>query len=184
MQIDTPGSGSGLSSGKVPHRHKPAGCKDAVVMDRATAFITFLDEVHRLRGRMHSALGNSYGHMGLTNTEIVVLNAVVGAATPPTVPRIGRSLGHARQVIQRAANALIERGLIEQTPNPDHKRAHRLVPTALGREAKREADRRGLEAAWQITEGLEAEYIDGARQALREIRKTLEANMRGHEGQG
>lgn len=87
--------------------------------ERAASFIRFLDAFHRLRGRIQSAFSGAAGDLGLTELESIVLNAVTGSATPPTVPQIGRSLGHARQVVQRAANQLVDRGLIEAVPNPD-----------------------------------------------------------------
>jgi DNA-binding MarR family transcriptional regulator len=145
--------------------------------ERAEAFIRFLDEFHRVRGRISLGLSRIYPE-NLNGMEIVVLNAVAGAAQPPTVPQIGRSLGHARQVIQRAANSLVESGLIETVPNPDHKRAHRLVPTDRGRAVKQEADRRGLERAGQITEGLDSAVIERGREALHAIREALERNIR------
>ena len=49
---------------------------------------------------------------------MLVLSAVAGALSPPTVPQIGRSLGHPRQVIQRIADALVARGLIGFEDNP------------------------------------------------------------------
>lgn len=145
--------------------------------DRAAAFIGFLDELYRTRGRVLLAFGSVYED-DLTDVEVVVFNAVAGAPHPPTVPQIGRSLGHARQVIQRAANSLIERGWIETMANPDHKRAHCLIVTALGRSAKDKADRRGLELAERITEGLDREVIEDGRKALHAIREVLESKLR------
>lgn len=148
--------------------------------DRAASFIAFLDEFHRVRGRITVALSGMFDE-GLSDMEVVVFNAVAGASSPPTVPQIGRSLGHARQVIQRAANTLIERGLIETVANPDHKRAHRLVPTERGRIAKQIADRRGLEQADRMTAGLDRELIENGRAALHAIREVLEQNIRRSE---
>jgi DNA-binding MarR family transcriptional regulator len=147
---------------------------------RAGSFIRFLDEFHRVRGRIAEGMADAYEER-FSDVEGVVLNAVAGAASPPTVPQIGRSLGHARQVIQRAANALIERGLIATVPNPDHKRAHRLVATERGLAIKRQADRRGLELAKRITSGLDQQVIDDACAALHTMREALENNLR-HEG--
>jgi DNA-binding MarR family transcriptional regulator len=144
--------------------------------ERAETFIRFLDEYYRLRGRIALGLYHVYAE-DLTQIEVVVLNAVAGAAQPPTVPQIGRSLGHARQVIQRAATSLMQRGLITTVHNPDHKRAHRLVPTDLGRAAKRQADLEGLKMADRMTEGLGTEVIENGRAALQMIREVLEKNI-------
>ena len=85
----------------------------------------------RLQGRLKGAFTDSRLSTGLGETEMTVLNAVAEAPSPPTVPQIGRALGHPRQVIQRAANALITAGLIATRDNPDHKRAVLLIPTWL-----------------------------------------------------
>lgn len=142
------------------------------------SFVRFLDEFARLRGRIHTAFADVEEEGALSDLESVVLNAVAGARAPPTVPQIGRSLGHARQVIQRAANALAARGLIEAVPNPDHKRAHRLVATDAGRALKARHDERGVHRAAVLTEGLELEMIESGAAALHRIRECLERNLR------
>ncbi|MBB3860964.1 DNA-binding MarR family transcriptional regulator [Novosphingobium hassiacum] len=147
----------------------------------AVSFVRFLDEFARLRGRIQSAFQPVEGQSQLSELETVVLNAVTGATSPPTVPQIGRSLGHARQVIQRAANSLAERGLIEPVSNPDHKRAHRLVATVAGIDLKAELDLAGLSRAAELTAGLDAQTLGQATYALHVIRETLEANLRREE---
>src|SRR6266540_1759526 len=82
-----------------------------------------LDEVIRAQGRLRSVFADVNSATGLTSMEATVLTAIVEARAAPTVPQIGRSLSHPRQVIQRAATTLIQTGLIETRPNPDHKRA-------------------------------------------------------------
>ena len=109
--------------------------------------VRLTDEVVRLQGRFKSIFAGSNGVTGLPSMELTVLTAVVEAASAPTVPQIGRSLGRPRQVIQRATNALIEAGLIEALPNPHHKRAPLLLPTRRGKAVKRKADARALKAA-------------------------------------
>ena len=91
--------------------------------DSRNALVGLVDEIARLNGRLKSAFAASRRAVGLGDSEIMVLNAVVEAERPPTVAQIGRSLGHPRQIIQRAANSLVADGLIETRPNPDHKRA-------------------------------------------------------------
>lgn len=150
---------------------------------RAVSFIRFLDEFARLRGRIQTAFEVVEEEGALSDLESVVLNAVAGAASPPTVPQIGRSLGHARQVIQRAANALTARGLIATVPNPDHKRAHRLVATDAGSALKAKHDERGMLRAAALTDGLELETIETGVAALHRIRECLERNLRRHDAE-
>lgn len=141
----------------------------------ARLFVELLDEVARLRGRIASAFAGERGHAGLSELELVVLNAVTGAAQPPTVPQIGRSLGHARQVIQRAATALEGRALVRWIDNPDHKRARRLVATAQGQALKAVANARGLAVAAAVTQGLDPAVLGATVTGLRHVRERIEA---------
>ena len=145
---------------------------------RATLFIRLLDEVARMRGRISSAFADGREQSGLSDLEMVVLNAVTGATHPPTVPQIGRSLGHARQVIQRAATALVERGMASWISNPDHKRAHCMVATEAGFAVKAAADSRGLDVAERLTRGMDPAVLEQAVTSLHQIRGWLEENAR------
>ena len=141
--------------------------------------ISLLDELARLRGRLVGAFRAVAERQGCSELGMFVLTAVVGANTLPTVPRIGRSLGHPRQVIQRIADDLEKRGLVGFLQNPDHKRARLLVPTEAGRQLKAAADRHGLEIAGSLIAGLDAESLAGAGAALHAIRERIELNLRG-----
>ncbi|MDR3389652.1 MAG: helix-turn-helix domain-containing protein [Rudaea sp.] len=115
---------------------------------------------------------------GLTDVENVVLTAVTGATRPPTVPQIGRSLGHPRQVIQRAADALVARGLIAWRDNPDHKRARLLAPTATGTQMRERDDRAGLERADRLAASIDPALLAATVAGLRTIREAIETNLR------
>jgi len=54
---------------------------------RATVLISLLDELARTRGRIASAFAPGREETGLSELEMVVLNAVSGAAHPPPRPR-------------------------------------------------------------------------------------------------
>lgn len=108
-----------------------------------------------------------------------MLNAVVEADHPPTVPQIGRSYGQPRQIVQRAANSLIDMGLIEAVPNPDHKRAVLLRATEQGIAVKREIDARADALAGSLWPEGETQSVREATQVLRTFRKQLEAHLRG-----
>lgn len=143
-----------------------------------TEFALFADEVARLRGRIRALFAESRSHSGLAEMELTVLTAVYNSATPPTVAQIGRSLGHPRQVVQRAANRLAEIGLIAFRDNPDHKRASLLIATAAGRELKRIDHRRSEEVTRALLERVEpAAFAEAARQ-LHAIRVEIEAMLR------
>ncbi|MET0370179.1 MAG: helix-turn-helix domain-containing protein [Sphingobium sp.] len=147
-------------------------------MERATAFIQLVDEIARSRGRVDLAFRSIRSAHGLTEVENIVLTAVTHAERPSTVPQIGRALGHPRQVVQRAADALFARGLIEWRDNPDHKRARLLVPTAAGTALRQADDAEGLQLAATLTAGLDAALIARVAADLRAVRKQIDANLR------
>lgn len=137
------------------------------------------DELIRLNGRLKSLFADARRNVGLGDSEMSVLNAVVEADHPPTVPQIGRSYGQPRQQVQRAANSLIEEGLIAAVPNPDHKRAVLLRPTDRGVALKRENDTRADALAAQLAQTVDVPTIKAATEALNTIRRQLETGLRG-----
>lgn len=136
------------------------------------------DELIRLNGRLKSLFADARRPDGLGDSEMAVLNAVVEADRPPTVPQIGRSFGQPRQLVQRAANSLIEAGLIEAVPNPDHKRAVLLRATDEGIARKRAIDVRADAIAADVAGTIDAAAMREATAALRAIRKDMEARLR------
>jgi DNA-binding MarR family transcriptional regulator len=146
--------------------------------DSRHPLVGLVDEVTRLNGRLKSVFAQSRQEAGLGDSEIMVLNAVVEADRAPTVAQIGRSLGHPRQIIQRAANSLREAGLIETAENPDHKRAVLLLPTRQGIALKRRTDTTAEAIASRLTEGMELDDARAATRTLRAVRQQLEARLR------
>ena len=146
--------------------------------DSRNPLVGLVDEVARLNGRLKSTFAASRRVIGLGESEIMVLNAVVEAERAPTVAQIGRSLGHPRQIIQRAANSLIAEGLIETAPNPDHKRAVLLMPTDAGTALKRKADVTADAVAEDLCAHVDMAVVREATQALRAVRRHLETRLR------
>jgi DNA-binding MarR family transcriptional regulator len=140
--------------------------------------VALIDGTARLQGRLKGAFAEARNCTGLGEMEVTVLSAVAEAQSPPTVPQIGRALGHPRQVIQRAANALMADGLIETLQNPDHKRALLLVPTARGAAVKEEANQRADAISAQLLKGVDADKVKHATQLLEDVRLQLEAHIR------
>ncbi len=150
--------------------------------DSRHPLVGLIDEISRLNGRLKTTFAASRRAVGLNDSEMMVLNAVVEAERPPTVPQIGRSLGNPRQLVQRAANALIAEGLIAAAPNPDHKRAALLCATGSGIALKRQADARADEVANKMAASLDPAAVREVTRDLRVLRKQLEAQLRRGEG--
>ena len=132
---------------------------------RFTDFERFADEISRLRGRMQALYADTRAETGLSKMEITVLTAVVNASRSPTVAQIGRSLGHPRQVVQRAANRLAAADLILFADNPEHKRASLILPTDAGRKVKAADHQRAQAVTDAILSRIdEAEFATAANQ--------------------
>jgi DNA-binding MarR family transcriptional regulator len=86
--------------------------------------------VFRLNGRFLDAADRLTEGSGLTGARWQVLGAVL--REPLTVAAAARSMGLARQSVQRLADVLVEEGLCEFLPNPAHQRAKLLAPTDRG----------------------------------------------------
>jgi DNA-binding MarR family transcriptional regulator len=142
------------------------------------ALVELVDEISRLNGRLKSVFADVRRSVGLGESELLVLTAVVEAERAPTVPQIGRSLGQPRQLVQRAANALIADGLIETHPNPDHKSAMLLRPTERGAALKAEADAAADEIAASLSVDLDLDGVRDAAQRLGAVRRQVEAQLR------
>ena len=76
--------------------------------------------------------------VGLTAAWWQVLGAVLPA--PLSVAGIAREMGITRQSVQRIADLLVDRGLVEYRDNPAHRRAKLVAPTDAGRAAVRGID--------------------------------------------
>jgi DNA-binding MarR family transcriptional regulator len=86
--------------------------------------------VFRLNGRLLDAADRLTEGSGLTAARWQVLGAVL--REPLTVAAAARSMGLARQSVQRLADVLVEQGLCQFLPNPAHQRAKLLAPTERG----------------------------------------------------
>jgi len=143
----------------------------------ADLFIDYIDELSRGRSRLDSMLArlDCDDLLGLASK---VLTAVVRAATPPTVPQIGRSLGYPRQTVQRHVDALVERGLVETVDNPDHKTARHLLPTAAGRALYAERNEVSLAWARDFAADFDGAALEKMVATMRAIRHKLEEDSR------
>jgi DNA-binding MarR family transcriptional regulator len=145
------------------------------LIDELTGLVGEVFLAHGWLTQLFSRIKDS---VGLTGTEALTLYAVVNSGKPVTVPQIGRTLGHARQVIQRAANTLVERGFLETKDNPAHKRAALLVATKAGREVKLGFDAAGRAMSETLAEGLDLDAVGAALKGLRQLRRRVENRAR------
>tara|TARA_R110000824_G_scaffold37553_4_gene115485 strand:- start:12550 stop:12942 length:393 start_codon:yes stop_codon:yes gene_type:complete len=127
---------------------------------------------------MHALYAETRAASGLAEMEITVLTAVVNAADAPTAAQIGRSLGHPRQVVQRAANRLSELGLISFVDNPEHKRASLIVATDDGRKIKAADHKRAQAVTDALLTRIDQADFAKAADLLHAIRTEIEDFLR------
>lgn len=108
-----------------------------------------------------------------------VLGAVAMSPAPLPVSHIARNMGLSRQGVQRVADELEARGLIQFAPNPHHQRAKLVVLTERGRALyEAAAERQGPWAA-ALADKLPIEAIEAATELLRTLRDHLEGTAAG-----
>lgn len=146
--------------------------------------IQLVDEVARIQGRIKSLFADVHMGTGLNGMNDLVLNAISEADRPPTVPQIGRSLGHPRQVIQRAVNDLVEAGYLKKIPNPDHKRASLFGLTDKGLRLKQHSDAQALAIADAFLERMSGKQCQQLSEGLRKVRKEMESFSRQQKPSG
>ena len=139
---------------------------------------SLFDEVIRLRSRLGSVFAEAGAGSPLSALETTVLTAVMEAQRPPTVPQIGRSLGHHRQAVQRAARALCTAGLLVTVANPGHKKAHLLCPTEAGVALYERVRGTADVSARAVMERLDAAECRQLVDALRRLRGQIEDFLR------
>jgi DNA-binding MarR family transcriptional regulator len=119
---------------------------------------------------------------GLTSARWQVLGAIALAERPLTVPQIARRMGLTRQSVHATVNRLVHDGLLELTPNVDHRRSPLVGLTASGRARYEAIDAR--QATWinRLARGIAHSDLETARSVLVELCRRLEADGREEVG--
>ncbi|MFJ7292916.1 MarR family winged helix-turn-helix transcriptional regulator [Streptomyces collinus] len=128
--------------------------------------------VFRLNGQFLAVAEELARPAGLTAAWWQVLGAVLGEPLP--VSGIARAMGITRQSVQRIADLLVERGLAEYRPNPAHRRAKLLAPTAQGRAAIARIDPGHAAFADRLAEEFGETELAEAVHVLERLSKVLE----------
>ncbi|HEY1094925.1 MAG TPA: MarR family winged helix-turn-helix transcriptional regulator [Glycomyces sp.] len=129
--------------------------------------------VFKLNGQfLHVAEGLARP-VGLTAAHWQVLGPVL--RTPMPVAAIAREMGITRQAVQRIADILADNGMVEYLPNPAHRRAKLVAPTAQGREAVQRIGPAHAAFADRLCEALgDDDRAADVHRLLRELSDTLE----------
>ncbi|MEO3886561.1 helix-turn-helix domain-containing protein [Nonomuraea sp. B5E05] len=125
----------------------------------------------RLNGQFLQVAEGLAKPAGMTAAWWQVLGAVLREPLP--VAGIARVMGMSRQGVQRIADLLVERGLAEYRPNPAHRRAKLLQPTAAGRESVARINPAHQELADRLVAELGVETAHECLAALRRLSSAL-----------
>jgi DNA-binding MarR family transcriptional regulator len=127
----------------------------------------------RLNGQFLGVAEELARPAGLTAAWWQVLGAVLHEPLP--VAGIAREMGITRQSVQRIADLLVERGLAEYRPNPAHRRAKLLQPTAEGYRAVERIGPDHAAFAKRLVDEVGADELERAVDVLRRMSRALEA---------
>ncbi len=110
---------------------------------------------------------------GISVAERAVLELI--CEEPLTVPEAARQLSMKRQFVQRVAAKLMSKGLVEKTPNPEHRRAYFCAPTAAGRDLFEAVHRRELEMLHAVLGDINQTEVVVALRVMMRIDAAFEA---------
>ncbi len=89
-------------------------------------------EIHRTHVKLMAMSDTVARSLGTTASRSLTVSVISGRSEPITVSEISRLMGVSRQHTQRTTDALVEKGLVEYLPNPNHRRAKLVRATDRG----------------------------------------------------
>ena len=116
---------------------------------------------------------------GLTSARWQVLGAITLAGRALTVPQIARRMGLTRQSVHATVKHLVGDGLLELTPNEDHRRSQLVGLTELGTATYAAMDKRQAEWVNRLAGGIGRSNLETAARVLDELSSRLEAGGTG-----
>lgn len=128
--------------------------------------------IFRLNGLLLRVGDRLTAGSGLTTARWQVLGAVLHQ--PLTVAAIARTMGLARQSVQRTADVLVAEGLCEYFPNPAHRRAQLLSATELGLQTVRRLGPKVEAWSQKVRELVGDGVIEAATLSVRELTSALQ----------
>ncbi|MFQ5635278.1 MAG: MarR family winged helix-turn-helix transcriptional regulator [Gammaproteobacteria bacterium] len=150
--------------------------------DREAAFSQLLLECFRINRRLVTAVAELARGTDVTGAQWGVLGAFAATDTPRTVSQAARSLGLARQGVQRVADVLAEKGLIEYLPNPRHRRAKLARVTERGRHLLDQLQQRQVRWARDVSGDLDVGRAEAATALVRSLRSRLVESVEASPG--
>jgi DNA-binding MarR family transcriptional regulator len=129
----------------------------------------------RVNGLLLAAGDALAGEAGLTAARWQVLGALELAGQPLTVPQIARRMGLARQSVHATVAHLRDAGLVELSPNAEHRRSPLVRVTPPGRERYRALASRQVAWADRLAHGMDRAELETTARVLAELCRRLDA---------
>ncbi len=101
----------------------------------------------------------------------LALLRVLATAGPMTMSDAARARHSSRQAVQRLTGALVEQGLVQLTPNPQHRRAPLLQLSAAGVAAWQALAQQEATRLNALARGLDAAEIRSVTRVLKALRQ-------------
>lgn len=139
-----------------------------------SALTSLMLEIFRVNGALLDAGDQLTREIGLTSARWQVLGAVAMTVEPRPVAYLARSMGLARQSVQRVVDDLKAEGFLALAPNPHHKRAWLILLTDKGRRAYDAAIDREVPWSNRLAQGMVHSEIETALSVLKRLRLGLE----------
>jgi len=136
---------------------------------RETAFSHLMQECFRINRQLVTAVGQLTDGTEITGAQWGVLGAFGGTDDLLTVAQAARRLGLARQGVQRVADLLEKKGLIEYLHNPNHRRAR----LAKGRTLLDRLQERQSQWAQHAAGDLNIRQVEAATELVRFVGQRL-----------
>lgn len=131
-------------------------------------------ETFRLNGALVAIGDGLTAPIGLSTARWQVLGAIAAEQDEPTVSRLARSMGLARQSVQRVVDDLARAGLVDFDDNPHHKRARLVRFTSEGRARFDAATALWAPIAERLRRLATDPALESAAVVLRTVRRELE----------
>jgi DNA-binding MarR family transcriptional regulator len=131
--------------------------------------------VFETNGRLVDTGNDLVRPAGLTSAWWQVLGALGYSPHPLPVSHIARNMGLTRQAVQRVVDLLVDKGLVDQQPNPHHQRAKLIILTPAGRVALSRAEAAVAPLDQAILDQIGADRLGAAIAVLREMNAVMAA---------
>ena len=142
--------------------------------EKGERFTRFILDIFKLGGLLVAEGNRLTAELGLTSARWKVLGAVALTEVPLTVAQIARTMGQARQSVQRVADQMKADRLIEYEDNPSHKRAKLIILTPRGKDVY--AALEAIQTPWanQIAEHIDISELNTALSLIQRLIQRLE----------